>query len=164
MIKEGYNTRYFGGKTESVEKYTRVKARVKAHALKEIMTSKSEIFIMGHKIPDVDALGAAVGIYRCAKTIEKPAHIVMDNPPDAIRPMIDMFRNSPEYGDTMFVTQKEAIEATNSSTVVVVVDTNKRRAGSSPTGKRYHPERRAELYRALCIERLRDGRGGRPVF
>ncbi len=125
VIKEGYNTRYFGGKTESVEKYTRVKARVKAHALKEIMTSKSEIFIMGHKIPDVDALGAAVGIYRCAKTIEKPAHIVMDNPPDAIRPMIDMFRNSPEYGDTMFVTQKEAIEATNSSTVVVVVDTNK---------------------------------------
>ena len=125
VVKEGYNTRYFGGKTESVEKYTRVKARVKAHALKEIISSKNEVFIMGHKIPDVDALGAAVGIYRCARTIDKPAAIVMDNPPDSIKPMVDGFKGSPDYGEHMFITSREAKERINSGTVVVVVDTNK---------------------------------------
>lgn len=125
VVKEGYNTRYFGGKTESVEKYTRVKARVKAHALKEIISSKTEVFIMGHKIPDVDALGAAIGIYRCARTLEKPASIVLDNPPDAIRPMVEGFRNNPDYGEHLFITSREAKERTSSNTVVVVVDTNK---------------------------------------
>ena len=125
VVKEGYNTRYFGGKTESVEKYTRVKARVKAHALKEIISSRSEVFIMGHKIPDVDALGAAVGIYRCARTIDKPAAIVMDTPPDSIRPMVEGFKNNPDYGEHMFITAREARERINSNTVVVVVDTNK---------------------------------------
>ena len=125
VVKEGYNTRYFGGKTESVEKYTRVKARVKAHALKEIISSRSEVFIMGHKIPDVDVLGAAVGIYRCARTIDKPAAIVMDTPPDSIRPMVEGFKNNPDYGEHMFITAREARERINSNTVVVVVDTNK---------------------------------------
>ena len=125
VVKEGYNTRYFGGKTESVEKYTRVKARVKAHALKEIISSKNEVFIMGHKIPDVDALGAAVGIYRCARTIDKPAAIVLDNPPDSIRPMVEGFKGNPDYGEHMFISTREAKERINSSTVVVVVDTNK---------------------------------------
>ena len=125
VVKEGYNTRYFGGKTESVEKYTRVKARVKAHALKEIISSKNEVFIMGHKIPDVDALGAAVGIYRCSRTIDKPAAIVMDNPPDSIRPMVEGFKGNPDYGEHMFISTREAKERINSGTVVVVVDTNK---------------------------------------
>ena len=125
VVKEGYNTRYFGGKTESVEKYTRVKARVKAHALKEIISSKNEVFIMGHKIPDVDALGAAVGIYRCSRTIDKPAAIVMDNPPDSIRPMVEGFKSNPDYGEHMFISTREARERINSGTVVVVVDTNK---------------------------------------
>ena len=110
VVKEGYNTRYFGGKTESVEKYTRVKARVKAHALKEIISSKNEVFIMGHKIPDVDALGAAVGIYRCSRTIDKPAAIVMDNPPDSIRPMVEGFKSNPDYGEHMFISTREAID------------------------------------------------------
>ena len=125
VVKEGYKTRYFGGKTESVEKYTRVKARVKAHALKEIISSKNEVFIMGHKIPDVDALGAAVGIYRCSRTIDKPAAIVMDNPPDSIRPMVEGFKSNPDYGEHMFISTREVKERINSGTVVVVVDTNK---------------------------------------
>ena len=124
-VKEGYNTRYFGGKTESVEKYTRVKARVKAHALKEIMDAKTEVFIMGHKIPDTDALGAAIGIYRCAKSIDKPAYIVIDSPPDSIKPFVEGFRNNPDYADRMFITSREAQTMVGNSSVVVVVDTNK---------------------------------------
>lgn len=125
VVKEGYNTRYFGGKTETTEKYTRVKARVKAHALKEIMVTKQNVLIMGHKIPDVDALGAAVGIWRCAATIGRPAHIVMDNPPESIREMVNGFRNNPDYDSRMFVTIREAMEMVGPESVVVVVDTNK---------------------------------------
>ncbi len=125
VIREGYNTRYFGGKTEKMEKYTRVKARVKALALKEILSSKEAVLIMGHKIPDADVLGAAVGIYRCAKSIEKPAHIVMDAPPEAIRLMVESFTKNPEYGDNMFITGRDARELVSDNVAVVVVDTNK---------------------------------------
>ncbi|HUM83239.1 MAG TPA: DHH family phosphoesterase [Lachnospiraceae bacterium] len=125
VIKDGYNTRYFGGKTESMEKNTRVKARVKAHALKEILSSKEEVVIMGHKITDVDSLGAAVGIFRAAQTIGKPAHIVIDSPPDALRPLMDVFLQSSDYTDRMFINTREAKEMTNANTAVVVVDTNK---------------------------------------
>ena len=125
VIREGYNTRYFGGKTEKMEKYTRVKARVKALALKEILSSKEAVLIMGHKIPDADVLGAAVGIYRCAKSIDKPAHIVMDTPPEAIRLMVESFTKNPEYGDNMFITGRDARELVSDNVAVVVVDTNK---------------------------------------
>lgn len=125
VIKDGENTSYFGGKTESVEKNTRVKARVKAHALKEFMSGKERVVVMGHKITDVDTLGAAVGMYRAAKTLNKPAHIVIDNPPAAIRPLMAGFLNNPDYDSHMFVTIHEAKEIVNQNTVVVVVDTNK---------------------------------------
>jgi c-di-AMP phosphodiesterase-like protein len=125
VIKTPETVTYYGGKSQQVEKNTRVKARVKAHALKEIISSKNEVFIMGHKIPDVDALGAAVGIYRCSRTIDKPAAIVMDNPPDSIRPMVEGFKSNPDYGEHMFISTREAKERINSGTVVVVVDTNK---------------------------------------
>ncbi|MCI5700822.1 MAG: DHH family phosphoesterase [Lachnospiraceae bacterium] len=125
VVKNGENTSYYGGKTESVEKNTRVKARVKAHALKEFMSSKARVVVMGHKITDVDTLGAAVGMYRAAKTINKPAYIVVDNPPPAIRPLMSGFLNNPDYDSHMFVTCKEARDIVDSNTVVVVVDTNK---------------------------------------
>ena len=70
-------------------------------------------------------LGAAVGIYRCSRTIDKPAAIVMDNPPDSIRPMVEGFKSNPDYGEHMFISTREAKERINSGTVVVVVDTNK---------------------------------------
>lgn len=125
VVKNGENTSYYGGKTESVEKNTRVKARVKAHALKEFMSSKSRVVVMGHKITDVDTLGAAVGMYRAAKTINKPAYIVVDNPPKAIQPLMAGFLNNPDYDSHMFVNCKEAKDIVDQDTVVVVVDTNK---------------------------------------
>lgn len=125
VVRNGENTAYFGGKTESVEKNTRVKARVKAHAMKEIMSTKDRIIVMGHKIPDVDVLGAAVGIYRAGKTLNKPVHIVIDNPPKSIQPLMKNFIGNPDYDSRMFINCKEARELTDRNTVVVVVDTNK---------------------------------------
>ena len=75
VIKNGNNITYYGGKTQQMEKTTRVKARVKAQALKEFMSTKDRVVVMGHKITDVDALGAAIGIYRAGKTLGKTGSI-----------------------------------------------------------------------------------------
>ena len=125
VVRNGENTSYFGGKSESVEKNTRVKARVKAHAMKEIMSGKDRVVVMGHKIPDVDVLGAAVGIYRAGKTLNKPVHIVIDNPPKSIQPLMKNFIGNPDYDSRMFINCKEARELVDRNTVVVIVDTNK---------------------------------------
>ncbi len=125
VIKDGYRTRFYGGKTESSEKTTRVKARVKAQALKEIMQGKSRVVIMGHKISDIDSIGAAIGIYRAARSIDKSAHIVGDDVADSVRPVIEQFRNRKDYEDLMFIDRRKAKELVNADTVLVIVDTNK---------------------------------------
>lgn len=125
VIKEGFRTRFFGGKTESPEKMTRVKARVKAQALREILQGKNRVVIMGHQISDIDSIGAAIGIYRAAKTIDKPAYIVADDTNDNVKGLIETFRQSNEYESTMFVDRKKAKELTNADTALVIVDTNR---------------------------------------
>ncbi|MBS6195886.1 MAG: DHH family phosphoesterase [Clostridiales bacterium] len=125
VIKDGNNITYYGGKSQMMEKTTRVKARVKAHALKEFMSSKDKVVVMGHKITDVDTFGAAIGIYRAAKTLEKKAYIVINTPTSSIRPLMDAFLHNQEYESRMFVNSHEAKEIVDDNTVVVVVDTNR---------------------------------------
>ena len=125
VIKNGNNITYYGGKTQQVEKTTRVKARVKAQALKEFMSTKDRVIVMGHKITDVDALGAAIGIYRAGKTIGKTVNIVVNDPTASIRPLMAGFINNPDYDPSMFVNSSQAKELVDNNTVVVVVDTNK---------------------------------------
>ena len=125
VIKNGNNITYYGGKTQQVEKTTRVKARVKAQALKEFMSTKDRVVVMGHKITDVDALGAAIGIYRAGKTIGKTVNIVVNDPTASIRPLMAGFMNNPDYDPSMFVNSAQAKELVDNNTVVVVVDTNK---------------------------------------
>ncbi len=124
VVKDGYKTRFFGGKTEQAEKSTRVKARVKAHALKEIIDSKARLVVMGHKLTDIDALGAAIGIYRAAKTVGKPAHIVADDVSEDVKPVIEGFRKDSYYDPELFVTRERAMELTGADTALIVVDTN----------------------------------------
>lgn len=76
VVKDANNITYFGGKREQVAKNTRVKARVKAEALREFIAAKDKVIVMGHKIGDVDSFGAAIGIYRAATIMEKKVHIV----------------------------------------------------------------------------------------
>ena len=125
VIKNGNNITYYGGKTPQVEKTTRVKARVKAQALKEFMSTKDRVVVMGHKITDVDALGAAIGIYRAGKTIGKTVNIVVNDPTVSIRPLMAGFMNNSDYDPSMFVNSAQAKEFVDNNTVVVVVDTNK---------------------------------------
>lgn len=125
VVKDGENVYYYGGKTKQVEKNTRVKARVKAHALREIIETKESLLIMGHKLSDIDALGAAVGIYKAARLFNKPAHIVLNDVTASLRPMVERFLDSEDYGPEVFVNSEEAVDIMNSGTLVVVVDVNR---------------------------------------
>jgi len=125
VIKTPESITYYGGKSQQVEKNTRVKARVKAHALREIITSKDRVLVMGHRMPDVDSFGAAVGIYRISQALGRKAHIVLNDVTSAIQPLVDLFRNNPEYEADMIINNQQAIEAAGSNTVLVVVDVNK---------------------------------------
>lgn len=125
VIKNGDNITYFGGKAQQVEKTTRVKARVKAQALKEFMSTKDRVVVMGHKITDVDALGASIGIYRAGKTLGKPVHIVINDPTTSIKPLMAGYINNPDYEPSMFIDSAKAKELVDNNTVVVVVDTNR---------------------------------------
>lgn len=125
VVKEGDKLLYYGGKSVTVEKNTRVKARVKAHALKEFVEAKDKVVIMGHSIGDVDSFGAAIGVYRIAKTLNKKAHIVINDITISIRPMLARFQNNPEYEEDLFLNSAQAIDVVDNNTLLVVVDVNR---------------------------------------
>lgn len=125
VIKTPESITYYGGKSQQVEKNTRVKARVKAHALKEIIAGKDKVLIMGHRLADVDSFGAAVGIYRIAQTLDRKAHIVLNDISNTLQPLVDLFKNNPEYDADMIVGGTQAIEMAGSNAVLVVVDVNR---------------------------------------
>ncbi len=125
VVKSPDQLSYYGGKSQQVDKNTRVKARVKAHALMEIITSKEEVFIMGHRMGDVDSFGASVGIYRIATNLEKKAHIVLDNVTASMRPMVDMFENNPDFASDMIISSQRALDEIGNNAVLVIVDVNR---------------------------------------
>ncbi len=125
VVKMGERIFYYGGKSQGIEKSTRVKARVKAHALREMLETKEKVIVMGHKLPDVDSLGAAIGIYRLAMAMNKKAHIVINEATISIRPVINNFLGNSIYGNDLFYTSDQAIEAMDNSTMLVVVDVNR---------------------------------------
>ena len=125
VVKTPANVTYFGGKSQQVEKNTRVKARVKAQALREIISSKEQVLIMGHRLADVDSFGAAIGIYRIAKTLDREAHIVINDVSTSVKPMIELFKNHNGYEDNMIINNQKALEYAGNNTVLVVVDVNK---------------------------------------
>lgn len=125
VIKTPESITYYGGKSQQVEKNTRVKARVKAHALREIITGKDKVLVMGHRMTDVDSFGASVGIYRIAQTLGRKAHIVLNDVTSSVQPLVELFKNNPEYDTDMIINNQQAIEAAGNNTVLVVVDVNK---------------------------------------
>ncbi|MCQ2507495.1 MAG: DHH family phosphoesterase [Dorea sp.] len=125
VIKNTKGITYYGGKREQTAKNTRVKARVKAEALREFITVKDDIFVMGHKLPDTDALGAAIGIYRAAAVLGKRAHIVINEVSASLRPLYECYKNNPDYPADMFMKSTEALAKADDKSLVVVVDTNR---------------------------------------
>ena len=125
VVKVPENVIYYGGKSQQVEKSTRVKARVKAHALKEIISVKDEVYVMGHRMGDVDSFGASVGIYRIARELDKKAHIVLNDVTSTMQPMVELFQKSEDYAPDMIINNAQALEMVGNNAVLVVVDVNK---------------------------------------
>ncbi|WP_035767260.1 DHH family phosphoesterase [Butyrivibrio sp. NC2002] len=125
VVKTPEEISYFGGKSQKVEKSTRVKARVKAHALKEIINGKDTVIVMGHRLGDVDSFGSSVGIYRIAKTLDRKCHIVLNDVTNSMRPLVDLFIDNPDYDNDMIITNQQAIDMAGNNAVLVVVDVNK---------------------------------------
>ena len=124
VVKNGEKEQFFGGKLVQIERNTRVKARVKAHVLKELIEGKERVVVMGHSIGDVDSFGACVGIYRIAKTLNRKAHIVVDEVNSSVKPIMERFY-SKDYESDLLIDGEEAKELVDESTLLVIVDVNK---------------------------------------
>ncbi|ASF57102.1 hypothetical protein WYY_00714 [Bacillus velezensis M27] len=118
--------KFYGGKTNPMEKRTRVRARVISHALKEIVSESSNVIIMGHKFPDMDAVGAAIGILKVAQANGKEGYIVIDPNQigSSVQRLIEEIKKYEELW-SRFITPEEAMEISNDDTLLVVVDTHK---------------------------------------
>lgn len=125
VLKDCKGITYYGGKKEQTAKNTRVKARVKAEALREFIVSKDQVIVMGHRIADPDSFGACMGIYRAAVALEKKAHIVINDVSTSIRPLYDEIIQSGVYEKDIFLTSNEVLDYITDNAMVVVVDTNK---------------------------------------
>ncbi len=137
VIKTPESVTYYGGKSQQVEKNTRVKARVKAQALREIITAKDHVLVMGHRMGDVDSFGASVGIYRIAQALGRKAHIVLNDVTTSVQPLVELFKDKPEYEEDMIVNSQQAIELAGNNVVLVVVDVNKPSITECPDLLRY---------------------------
>ncbi len=125
VVKMPDNIVYYGGKSQQVEKSTRVKARVKAHALEEIIAGKDTVLVMGHRMGDVDSFGASIGLYRISKALGRECHIVLNDITSSMKPMVELFKENPEYEEDMIIGSQQAIDLAGSNTVLVIVDVNK---------------------------------------
>ncbi|MCP3026986.1 DHH family phosphoesterase [Halobacillus sp. A5] len=118
--------RFYGGKTNPMEKRTRVRARVISHAMKELVQNSERVLIMGHKSPDMDAVGASIGILKIAQANQKEGNIVLD--PDEIDTGVQRMIEEIEKDDELwsnFITPEDAMELVTNDTLLVVVDTHK---------------------------------------
>ena len=125
VVKTRDKISYFGGSNRQVDKSTRVKARVKALALREIMITRDKFFVMGHKIADIDSFGAAIGIYCAARQLGKKAQIVIDEVNTTLRPLKECFTPENGYPDDMFIPSQLALDEIDSHTALIVVDPNR---------------------------------------
>jgi c-di-AMP phosphodiesterase-like protein len=125
VVKSQEKVTYFGGKSQSTEKATRVKARVKAQAFQELLEGKDKVFIMGHTNGDVDCLGASVGVYRMAVTLSKKTYIVQNKMTAPVLPLKERFLQNDEYPQDMFITGDRAMQLMDDNSVLVIVDCNR---------------------------------------
>ena len=131
-VNIGGKTQFFGGRAKAVEKHTRVKARVVAHAVREIMEGADEVYVMGHHNEDFDSLGAAVGIARMARQLEKPVHIVLSDMNEGIDKFLELMQGREGYQD-IFVHEDDLMNLTALHPVLFVVDTHIPHLVAAPT-------------------------------
>lgn len=122
-VQLGGKTQFFGGRAKAVEKHTRVKARVVAHAVREIMEGADEVFVMGHHNEDFDCFGAAMGVAKMARELKKPVHIVLSDMNEGIDKFSELIKDQEEY-EGLFVHPEDIKTMTALNPVLIVVDTH----------------------------------------
>lgn len=125
VVREDGKYNFFGGKTQEVEKRTKVKARIVAHALEELISESEDVMIMGHINGDIDSMGSSMGIYRLAKNLDKEAHIVNNTFGLSLSSFIETVKNDETYKD-IFYDKTEALANITSKTLLIIVDTHKK--------------------------------------
>lgn len=123
-VKAGQRLSFYGGKSNAVEKRTRVRARVIAHALRDLIRESEKVIIIGHRDPDMDAIGAAIGVLKAVRINGKQGHIVLDEINPSIARLMDFIQESEELQQS-FITPEQALHMTNPRTLAVIVDTHK---------------------------------------
>lgn len=121
IVKNGDKLSFYGGKTKEVEKKTKVRARVIAHALSDLIDHSSEVIIMGHDTPDLDSLGAALGVFRAVKSKGKNAYIVLNKPNIGIETLLKRMEGMVEYSN-IFITNDQALNRISKDTLLIIVD------------------------------------------
>ena len=124
VIRENEIYKFYGGRAQEVEKRTKVKARVVAHALENLIKDASKVMVMGHTNPDIDSMGSSMGIYRLAKSLDKKAYIIDSSETNTLQSFKNDLAKEPEYEDIL-ITKEVAEENIDKETLVVVVDTHK---------------------------------------
>ena len=125
VVRQDGRYKFFGGRTQEVEKRTRVKARVVAHALEELISEAKDVMIMGHVNGDMDSMGSSLGVYRIAKTMGKEAYIVAEVLGNSLDNFIDEINKSHQY-EEVFINKQEAKSKISPDTLLIVVDTHKK--------------------------------------
>ena len=131
VIRENDIYKFFGGRAQEIEKRTKVKARVVAHALENLIKDSSNVMIMGHGNPDIDAIGSALGVYRLVKSLDKKGYIINSQIASSIENFKESLLKDEEYEDVL-INKEVAIENIDEDTVLVVVDTHKRNFVEAP--------------------------------
>ncbi|MBA1334701.1 MAG: Cyclic-di-AMP phosphodiesterase GdpP [Firmicutes bacterium] len=124
VVKDGERMYFYGGRTREVEKKTKVKSRVIAHALRQLISQSSKVIIMTHKFADPDCLGSAMGLFRGAKTLRKDVRIIMNGPNPSIDIMYSRIVEDEEYAN-LFINCEEAGNLVDSETLIITVDTHR---------------------------------------
>ena len=124
VIKDRYNFNFYGGRTKETERRTKVKARVIASSLTELINQSSQVYVMGHKMADLDAVGAAMGLVTICRKLGKSVHVVLDKENNAAASLLERLADYPEYND-LFITGEDALLDADSRSLLMVVDTNR---------------------------------------
>ncbi len=124
VIRENEIYKFYGGRAQEVEKRTKVKARVVAHALENLIRDSNKVMVMGHTNPDIDSMGSSLGVYRLAKSLGKNAYIIDSDENNTLQTFKNALLKDPEYEDIL-ITKEVAEENIDKDTLLVVVDTHK---------------------------------------
>lgn len=124
VIKNGDNFSFFGGRTRELEKRTKVKARVIAYALRELIDQSASVFIMGHENADVDSLGSSLGLYRVVKSREKEAYIVLEHSNPTIDNLVAKIHKNQEY-EGVLISKNTALDRMGKKSLLIIVDTHR---------------------------------------